>query len=156
MAVSINPAVFIVGPGPTLVLKGRRGQANLPSFHRLLHFSIKMQDTKTLSFQSHGPPSVQFYVLAFSPTSSNNTSAQLWVAHALGCVLLWSSKHLCIFRVQRTNRFQVVFSRFIQGLLPASWSYCTGCVTNRKLHFVAVAYKKTVSFKTIKLFNCSD
>lgn len=45
------------------------GQSNL-SLHSLQHFSIKVEDTKTLSLESHAPPLVQLYVMAVCPASS--------------------------------------------------------------------------------------
>lgn len=52
------------------ILKGLSLQSNL-SLHSLQHFSIKMQNAKTLSLESRDPPLVQLYVLAVCPMSSS-------------------------------------------------------------------------------------
>lgn len=52
------------------ILKGPSLQSNL-SLHSLQHFSIKMQNAKTLSLESRDPPLVQLYVLAVCPMSSS-------------------------------------------------------------------------------------
>lgn len=50
-------------------LDGRSRQPD-PSLPSLRHFPIKLQDTKTESLESHGPPLVQLHVMAVCPVSS--------------------------------------------------------------------------------------